>query len=319
MKIFLYILILITISGFLKAQDKPKSLKDSLLLLYTMEELRKMSFVERRNTIRKIRGLEPIIVSEPTHDYYGIEIVKDIPVEEASSIVDKRVKLISQELPTYRQEIFPNTYIEAIDAEYGRFYESVISRKLDRKNYKNYFDEFTEGDTTAFSNISKRTYFFNQDSQLMLITIELGYNINAGGKFSWSADLPYYYNREEYYIWNDSLQFHMVISGEQPVSIGPYYSPKQLDTVLVNAHERRQYFHKHNGFNLYTREGSFERPEWETKLKELIYEYERDAPGSNYVIMMQNHILEYEEYKQGLNDYLKPVKTSFLQPYIKEP
>jgi hypothetical protein len=297
----------------------PKNLKDSLLQIYTMEELKEMNLNEFGNAVRIIRGQEPIDYSvlEKTHDDNGIKIVKDIPkgtTEEINALINQ----IDQEKVNYRQEVFPNTYADILEHYMRFFYKSFIDRDFHegRPFYKDRLSHL-ETDTTSYSNSSKRAYYFNKSGNLRLIEVEIGYNVNKGGQIGWVDKLPYIYKKELIYVWNDSLIYYHGWKAEQNLSISDYHmlTDEELDTTKAQCSEAKVYYYKDNGYKLLIKEGEYIPSKWREKLAAQPFE-DRGEGSSNGVIWLRNYMAEYEEYHSGENDYLKPVPSSFLEPYV---
>lgn len=314
--VFILSVMLILIFQCAKAQQQePQNLKDSLLQYYTMEELRDMSSEERWNIIRQLRGLAPIDYNKvKTHDKNGVLITQNIPKEKASSVILERVKEIDSKKDGYTKAVFPNSYADILQEYDGGFFVSFLDREPE-ETYKAPLEEFKDEDVSVFSNFSRRSYYFNSEGELRLITLEVGYNINEGEKFGWADHLPYRYKKECYYIWNDSLQMYCGMSGIQHIGGEPSSITQQmLDTTKVSAEESFVYYYRNNGYKVRIRKGAYNKEYRKERLQALPFD-ERDEGSSNGVIWLCNYRQEYEEYTRKANDYLHPVPTSFFEPY----
>ncbi len=302
--------------------NPPQSLKDSLLLHYTMEELRAMSPEKRWNIIRELRGQLP---TEPSpsikeFDHNGIKIVKEIPAMVTSEI-DSRIMTIQREKDSYRQEVFPNAYADVLQHYFRAFYSSIRDRDFDTVRYSYYkepLQPYQEMEDSEFSNASRRTYYFSKEGALRLIELEVGYNINDGKKFEGEENLVYIYKMEKNYIWNDTLIYFQGLTADQPINTEPsFITLERLDTTKVDCKELKIYYYKNNGYKVLAREGNYSKQNWREKIELLPFE-EKARSGSNGAIWFRNYWLEYQEYQRKENDYLQPVPTSFLKPYIIE-
>lgn len=317
MKHFLITFQLFFFCGLTWAQNDTAAytLKDSLLQHYTIEELKQMTFNERRNVIRKLRGQESYpFETAPDYDRNGIRIVEDIPYESAENLIKIRVDKITNQKDNYRQEVFPNSYADVIEAVYGGLYKSFLTRELYDSNYQKHFNQIDSADTTMFSNFTKRTYFFNEENSLRLIILEVGYNINEGKGFYWADNLPYKYKKSSFYIWSDTLQYYHVVSAEQPTSEPSMIGKEEMDTLAVRCIEGQVYYYKNNGFYVMKREGEFQKERWREELRSV--PFKKELKGSSIgVIWVRNFMQEFREYVKGENNYLEPVTSSFLQPF----
>ncbi|SHK98993.1 hypothetical protein SAMN04488028_1202 [Reichenbachiella agariperforans] len=322
-KRILIILIIAFCGEVLRAQNiSPQNLKDSLLTKYSWNEIKEMSSLERTNVIRAMRGEEllpeHVPQEEREYDFFGIKVIKDIPKDSMKLVIDNRIDLIKKEKDTYRQEIFPNAIVDVTEGWTGnRFYKSYIERTFSEYGYRQEVDEIEEGEVSAFSNFSKRVYFFNEAGSLRLITREMGYNINEGQQFDWSDRLQYKYKYEETYVWDDSIIYKHVLKGTQyGVSNGPFYiEPISFDTTKVKGEEMAVYFYKDNSFGFTKKNGSFHKSIWKERMLELPF-IDQGKSENGDVISFRNRLLEYEEFESKQNDYLSPVPTSFLEPYV---
>ena len=319
-----YVLLLFICSNYysvLSQSVPPQNLKDSLLMHYTMEELRAMKSEERWNIIRKMRGQEPIDYSLAIKEFddNGIKIVNDIP-ENTTSDIETKVKQIEEEKAYYRREVFPNTYADILGHYERRFYESFIARDFADQDYKARLADDVDLESSPYGNASRRTYYFNQAGKLRLVELEVSYNINEGKKVIWKYKTPYKYRKKTYYVYNDTLIFFQGISAKQRSTGGEpsMLHLEELDTAKVTYSEAKVYYYKNNGYRLLVKEGVSSKEEWRAYLLKLMFE-NRGEGSSNGAIWFRNYWLEYQEYKDGVNDYLMPVHTSFLKPYIVSP
>lgn len=312
MKKSLLLIYSLLLAGVLFAQEPPATLRDSLLQVYSLEQLQSMTIAEFREARDKVRGIKPTAALEK--DGFGIALVKDIPAT-ALAQVRQRVAQINQKLNACSKQVFPNAIIDAYRMQYRNFYQSALSRELENPDYKLTIEVDIDGaDTTLFSNCTRRTYYFNQDQQLRLITVEHQYNVNQGGQVPYVDERPINYLKESYYVWADSLQFYQKFKGQHALEPDMEFTPDLLDTTRVSTYEQQSYLYQNNVFLLKTREGSFDQEDWLQQAQALPYqtsEYTSNRP----VILFNNLLQEYREYQLSQNDYLQPVQTSFTKPY----
>ena len=214
-----------------------KTLKDSLLELYTEEQLRIMTPRDRYNAVRVIRGQEPLppLPKEPEYDFYGIKIIKNFPADSIAQVINSRIDGIKDSMSRFRQEVFPNAWVDVVEGYGLNFYKSFTDRFVDTSNVNTIRSIINESEEeTPFSNFSKRVYYFDESNRLKLITIEATYNVNEGKKFRWDHRPPLIYSYQEYYVWNDSLIHGKVLKGEQIVGGYPdYTTQEEIDSTLV--------------------------------------------------------------------------------------
>ncbi|MGM0582756.1 MAG: hypothetical protein ACQETL_18925, partial [Bacteroidota bacterium] len=114
--LFMILLKLNVFSVFSQDYDGAKNLKDSLLINYSLEELKVMSLKEMTNAIRELRGQEPRVWSEEKNtDNYGILIRQDIPVDSTKNSIDSLVCTIDSLKSIYKREVFPNSYADVMN------------------------------------------------------------------------------------------------------------------------------------------------------------------------------------------------------------
>lgn len=327
MKNIFVLIVLIFISDILVGQsNNGLTTRDSLLQVYSEEEIKEMNPYEVYNAVQKMRGLPLIEVPKekesPTHDQWGISIVRNIDEESAIKKIEERFQIIEKEKHRYKQSIFPNGYTDVFDGFFGGMYDDLVERTLVQEDFLNYsYDDSWGGmDVNTFSNNTRRTYYFNKESKLRLITVEYGYNINEGPKNEYYEELqPLYYRKHSYYIWDDTLQFVYSVEGTQIMEkILPDEVPteKELATSPVYSKASSRYFYKNNCFKQLIKESLFPKKSWQEDLlaienTQAINCYNKD------VIVVRNYIIEYDEKNQ--NNYLKPVESSYIQPYIIDP
>lgn len=319
-----YILLLLICGNCYSALSQnatPQNLKDSLLMHYTIEELKAMSSKEMWNIVRKMRRQEPIdySIAIKKFDDNGIRIFTNIP-ENTTFKIKEKVKRIEQEKAQYLQEVFPNTFADVLEHYEQRFYESFVNRDFANQDYKARLEEGKGLEISPYSNASRRVYYFNQVGKLRMIEIEIGYNINKGKKVDWEYKIPYKYRKKTYYIHNDTLIFFRGITAKQRNTGGEpsMLNLEELDTAKITYSEAKVYYYRDNGYKLLLKEGISSKEEWRTDLLKLPFQ-DKGEGSSNGAIWFHNYWLEYQEYKGGVNDYLMPVYTSFLKPYIVFP
>lgn len=320
------ILILILAIGFnnVLAQKKEINANDSLLKLYTIKELKEMTFEERVNIRREINGQEPIDWPEKkTHDRYGIKIIWDIQKDKTKESIHQIYSKIELEKEQYRKEVFPNSHVDVMNEYFGDFYKDIVERSLRSDDYPTFHYEGTEipGKVDLFSNFTKRTYHFNAHNEIKLITIEVANNINGGEEMDETKMSPIFFVSRSYYIQDDTLKFVHEIFAEQ--RLDKYYytiTQEDLDSTKVKAYANRMYFYKDNRFmNLRKESSNFSPKNWYAELESLESEEFRLDKGTRHVILFRNYMKEYQEYINKDNDYLHPTRSSFIQPYIVEP
>ncbi|WMJ75132.1 hypothetical protein RCC89_18475 [Cytophagaceae bacterium ABcell3] len=124
---------------------------------------------------------------------------------------------------------------------------------------------------------------------------------------------PYSFYEEVYYIINDSMVFYTYLSGKQEIDLDDFISKETLDTTSITVNSGRMYFYNKKCFQRYERIGILQRKNWKSGVNSL-----EDTPkGCNDISteFLDVYVSELEEYVDGVNDYLKPVKTSFFSPY----
>ncbi|MEQ9219026.1 MAG: hypothetical protein RLO17_13345 [Cyclobacteriaceae bacterium] len=317
--IFLFSLTLF-MSSIIKGQVK--TLKDSLLEKYTMEELKNMSTSDFGNAVRRIRGLEPLILQkEQDYDFYGVKIIKDIPEDSIEVIIDNRVAKINNEKENYRQEVFPNAWRDVIDGFGLHFYNDIMDRVKsdDEKVILELINDWVRvTENSPFSDFAQRIYYFNESGSLRLITREMGYNLSSGKSEEWEAQMEMVYYLEKRYVWNDTLQFSSVIKCKQYVPGYPDYTTQMaIDTTLTNCTAWQTYHYKNNCFNLNKKEGEYPRSSWRKEFEQQPFEIYGDCDNGAY-ISLRNLIEEREEYFAKKNEHLYPVPTSKWTPYMIE-
>lgn len=321
MKKFSIVVAIFLLTFYSHAQKEEPTLADSILLRYTLEEFRSMSPDERENAIRKLRGQEPLPPKKvKTHDGYGIKIVKDIPKEQALRQVVESIAQIEKEKSSYRQEVFPNSHVDVMNGFFGGFYRKAGIRELTDPDFKNYFtysDEVETYKVKEFSNYSRRTYFFNGADEMKLIIIETGFNINEGETMYDTELNPYQYSKLEFYVDQDTLQQVRLTEADQKIK-KDHHDEAILqidrDTTKLHITQHTYSYFKNNCFYQKKKEGRFHRKEWKERL-ELLSENMSEECDNRYSALFKNYIAEYEEYKKGINQYLQPTDSSFLEVY----
>lgn len=325
-KIFVSI-VFIFLSYILVGQEKnAMTTRDSLLQIYSQEEIKEMNPYEVHNAVQIMRGLPLIEVPKerelPTHDRWGISIIRDINEEIALKTIEEKFQAIEKEKKKYKQSIFPNSYTDVFDGFFGGMYDDIVARTLAQKDFLNhsYDDSWGGLDVNTFSNNTRRIYYFNKDSKLRLITVEYGYNINEGPKNEYYDVLqPLSYRKHSYYIWDDTLQFVYSVEGSQMIANKlPDEAPtkEELEASPVYGKASRRYFYKNNCFKQLIKEGLFPIKSWQEDLLTLENTQSIDCHNKD-VILVRNYLLEYEE--KNKNNYLKPVESSYIQPYMVDP
>ncbi|UII28517.1 hypothetical protein LVD15_08820 [Fulvivirga maritima] len=208
--IIIFLLLMLSTPSF--SQNK-LTLKDSLLLRYSENELRSMTSRELGNAVREMRGKPPapLIVSSSKKsqtDNYGFNIIGDINSDSLEVLINRRVSDISKRNSEFNRMVFPNSYVDIINRfEYG-FYKNLRTRELRHNDYHKLYYDF-EGDEAfkliAYTNNSRRTYFFDERDSLQKIVVETGHSVNEGRKYYWS--MPMQYQKTTFYLWNGHLQY----------------------------------------------------------------------------------------------------------------
>ena len=321
--LLLIVLLIFGIYASYSQDNKVKTLKDSLLEHYTMEELKAMSFDELDNAKRITRGQEPIdyTVKKPTHDFFGVFIIDSINKPLALETINNRVELINKEKSNYRQEVYPNSYSDVLEGFFGGFYKTIVSYELTYPNYKTFTSDenWNDGELEYYCNATRRVYYYSTSGELRLIETLYALGINEGETHPYYDSEPYEFTGKAYYVWDDTIQKIEIMEGEQNFRRNLFWEPateEELDSMPVECEYKEIYFYKENSFLEIQSSGKFDKFEWKEKLMGV---EKRDAgDGSNsYVVIFKKLMKEYKEKKQ--NDYLKPVDCSYLQPYIIEP
>jgi len=300
----------------------PKTLKDSLLIYYSLDELKNMSIDEYRNAKRKIRGLNPLDLEfqSPATDQWGIPRVEvNENEEEALKRIKGRVQIIDQEKNDYKQIIYPNSYADVLNKYFEGIYDDIVKRTLKHDDYKTYFDSTSWRDVNDFSNHTKRVYYLDSEEKIKLITIEYGDNINEGPRDDYYDMFPLSYQKISYYIWADSLQsVHSIVGHQRIANKLPDEIPtsEDLSSSPIASSSYHRYYYKNNCFRQLTKEGLFSKSSWKENLANQINIEDKNCSNKE-VVIARNYIMEFRERNQ--NSYLKPVMSSYIQPYILTP
>ena len=289
------------------------SLRDSLLMIYTEQQLAEMKSQEIVNAVRKMRGQEPI-PSSPTiqwsdEDKYGFKIIRNVNSDSLESIINKRLSDVEFQTDYHKINFFPNSYVDIINRfEYG-FYSNLKTRELRHKNYYNLNYSY-EGDESfklnAFTNNSKRTYFLDKNDSIQKIIIETGKNVNTGKEYDWPFSLQYQHTT--FYVERGDLFYvKQLFFGED--FNGDPATLKENDS-LSRAEVKKYYFFKNNCISSYSAK-SYNRT-IESIGNNLLYKSE--YCNNELAAHFQNYIKEYFEYIKDENDFLKPHEGSFTQP-----
>lgn len=309
MKILKLIILVGIFKSFGSFAQTAHSLKDSLLQIYSQEELSKMTLDEFHNVVRTIRKQPQI--SDPIQ-INGVVVSNDRQqylIEE----IEKGVVLIEENIKNYRQEIFPNTYRDIYDGFFDPFYKSQKTRELNDVDYKETIDP-EEVEINLQSNSTRRTYFFDTNNNLKLVKIIYGYNINEGRKVDLAKYYPLYYYELSYYLISDSLLFYASKFGKQDIDFEfEDFSIEILNNTPVEGKITNAFFYKKNCFRQLIKSGRFRLENWEDQLDKLYFGPDEECNNFSY------DIEEYYEYKKKQNNFLQPVKTSFLKPFTINP
>jgi hypothetical protein len=316
-----FFICIILLSG--GVQGQVPTLKDSLLQLQTLEELKAMTSRERGNVIRKLRGQEPLREltphKKPDYDFYGVKIIENIPVDSMYLLINERIAEIKKEKPGYRQEVFPNAWRDVVDGFGLHFYNDLLNRVKsdDDKVIKGLITDWARiTGSSPFSDFSRRIYYFDKEGSVRLITREVGYNIISGETEDWEKQMEKVYYYEERFIWNDSLQYSTLVECRQYVGGYPDYTTQEaIDTTLAHCTKWSTYHFKNNCFNFKKKEGEYPRNSWREGLEKQPLEFRGECENGAF-ISLRNLLVERKEYYLKENDYLQPVPTSEQKPYI---
>lgn len=344
------LMLLLCISIASIAQDKPMTLRDSLLQKFTPKELQEMTSEQRyieimlmrgnyekaKKEIDRVKRLDSINEYNRNFDRWGVRLVHDIPVERESQRIDSLVKYINANKHNMRQEVFPNAYRDQIE-DFRQFYRSFVTRELSGE-----FDvmvkeaEWGPKDIESMKmiygfhakqcNYTRRTYYFDESNKLQLVEIITKPDINKEArphserKVIYIGETIYKYYR--YYVQNDSLIYLDFLRVGQGLK-KPAYMYHEYEEIMeepVDIHGGKLYFYKNNSFNRHYLSGNPLRGNWKEWLEEQEYEpSDSHIPFNGAVFEFRNTILEYEEYINGENKYLHPIYCSDLEPFIIEP
>ncbi|WP_375579089.1 hypothetical protein ABWH96_19055 [Marivirga tractuosa] len=291
-----------------------KSLRDSLLMIYSEQQLNDMSSRELGNVVRKMRGQEPIpprpTIQWSDKDQYGFKIIKNVNSDSLESIINKRVFDIESQSDKYKRKIFPNSYVDIINRFEYQFYSNLKTRELRHENYHN-LDYTYEGDETfrlnGFTNNSRRTYFLDKNDSIQKIVLETGKNINPGKEYDWPFSIQY--QKTVFYVWRGDLQYvEQLFFGEDfngdPTTLND-------DDSLSRVEVQKYYFFKNNCISSYKGDSFVPK---NSKNPEENLKYESEYCNNELAAHLKNYIKEYVEYMQNENDYLKPHEGSDTQP-----
>lgn len=301
--------------------NKPKSLRDSLLMFYSDEEIKEMPTYERYNAVRKMRGQEVITIpgeKSGVSDVVGLESY--LKVDSLKTLIDNRVSEIEAERKNYRQEIFPNSHIDVFDGFFGGFYSDVKNRvpaHIDFRNYS-YDDSWGGKDVRTFRNNTRRVYYFSSDGSLRLITVEYGYNINEAPHDD-SYDLQNLsYQRKSFYVWSDTLQYVQQVSANQKSQAEfsftkPDITMEEMAKSPAACESDEYYYYKNSCILHLQRKGELSTETWHEDLQRLPINNKGICKSTN-VILLNNFVIERKD--ESIKEYLMPVEQSFLQPYF---
>ena len=120
-------------------------------------------------------------------------------------------------------------------------------------------------------------------------------------------------------ISEDTLQTVSITDAEQRIR-KDYYEIKQIDrdTTLLTVTQNIYYYYKNNCFQVLKKKGKFDRENWAQKLSALPGDRYEDC-DNRYSALFKNYVLEYREFHEGINQYLHPTESSFLEIYSKSP
>lgn len=292
-----------------------QSLKDSLLMIYSEQQLKHMSSRELGNAVRKMRGQKalpptPLNTEWPDTDKYGFKIIDNINSDSLEQVIGSRISNVDANV--YSMKIFPNSYVDIINRfEYG-FYEDLKTRKLRHESYHRLHYDY-EGDEAfklvAYTNNSRRIYCLDDKDSIQKIILETGKSVNEGEPYDW--DLPMQYQKTIFYLWKGDLQYvEQLFIGED--FYGDLATLKEDSSTYVEV--RKFYFYKNNCISSYKAQSRI--------LKNIIdptegLEYVPQYCDNVLAAHLKNYILEYIEYDKGLNDYLKPHEGSHSQPSVQ--
>lgn len=319
--LIIYICILISTNEIVAQNNKKTlSLKDSILQRISWQEYLDMNIYEQTDFIRKMRGLNSLFLrEEEIVDQFGIKKLKAFDTVRVLRQIGERYNIIEKEKTHYLKWVFPNAYKDVVEEFFGSFYKNVKERELTFPNYQTLEGSNHDGDYSADGawNNTKRTYYFNDNGELRLIEIIRQRNVNDGLKYDFEDKITKIgFDKQSYYIWNDSLQFYFHSYQNDKIKTGHVdYS----DTLTAYGFRNLKYFYLNNCFRGTQKTGDFELKNWEKNLESSNTEITNNCNNIE-VINLRNLVLEYEEYEQGVNEYLKPVKYSFIKkPYTIRP
>lgn len=241
---------------------------------------------QRENAFRKIRGIPTLpIKKEKTHDWYGIKIVKDIPTEWAFDEAKTIVTNVEKEKPHFRQEIFPNSYVDVMNGNFGGFYKKLGSRELQLQDYQNRVKMTIDGEGSSvgdFSNYSKRIYYLDKQNSIRLISIETGSNVNEGESMYNTELSPLSYTKMDFYVKDDTLKSVHIIEAIQNINkaYDEFIEPIDIDTTIVEVVKRFNYYYKENCFRSEVGKGEFPSNGWKESSYKLLAEKAESCDNS---------------------------------------
>jgi hypothetical protein len=292
------------------------TLKDSLLMKYSQQELDGMSLREIQNAIRQVRGQKLIKVNfRDSLDAYGIPIFYDeIDTLEIRKNINNYLTKLSSDTSNYKKYIFPNTYVDIYNRFYDEFYSNIKTRELLISEFKTHSKTFgidNSFDVKNYNNNTKRTYYLKDDKVVLII-------IESGSAIFKEADLlydryvpPYKYIREEYFLKNGELNYYQkIVQGELYTGYGKSYDDiKNSSSTPVKIY-KRFFFHRNNFLTL-EGESDMNKNNWSKRLDTISLQ-EVNHYTNKFVIELRNYLAELKEFESDENDYLKSPNTSII-------
>ncbi|WKV12566.1 hypothetical protein [Marivirga harenae] len=294
-----------------------QTLRDSLLMFHTEEELEEMSLTEIQNVIRKIRGQELIPEKiKDSLDFYGIYKLNKNSIDTAQKKqnIDKYITRLSRDTSNLKKRIIPNSFVDIYNRFLSGFYLDIRERDLRHNNYKNYTTKSGSEysfDINDFNNHAKRTYYYDEED-IVLVEIETRNGIFKKEESLYLRQVPPYRTELNYFAFNNGelVFYKKILKGEVYTGYGKSYEEIANSTTTPVEIEIR-YFYKSNNFLTFTGGAELTKNNWKNLIANI--ELEEIIHRSNeFVIIARNYLAELNGFDKKENDYLNSTLNSVV-------
>jgi|GEM_PF-7075122 hypothetical protein len=312
------VLLFVTFISVTSCFGQNQTLRDSLLMFHTAEELEEMSLTEIQNVIRKLRGQE--LIPEKTKDsldFYGITKLNKNSIDTAQikENIDKYINQLSRDTSKLKKRIIPNSFVDIYNRFLSGFYLDIRERNLRHKNYKNYTTKSGSEysfDINDFNNHAKRTYYYDEED-IVLVEIETRNGIFKEEESLYLRQVPPYRTELNYFAFNNGelVFYKKVLKGEVYTGYGKSYEEiANSRTTPVDIEIR--YFYKSNNFLTLKGESRLVKNNWKDNIPNIEL-YEIFHRSNEYIIVARNYLLELQDFDNKENDYLEPTINSVVK------